>query len=115
MVECPEMLRPPRVAALVLVAAVLLLLAPAGGQTPAPPQVTRFSPQGVIKGVRQVTARFSSPMVPLGDPRPATEVFEVVCPEAGSARWIDSHEWAYDFARDLPAGVRCAKSYAHSW
>jgi hypothetical protein len=72
-----------------------------------PPHVTRFSPEGVVKGVRQVTARFSAPMVPLGDPRPATEVFEVTCPEPGTARWVDSREWAYDFAGDLGAGVRC--------
>src|SRR5262249_34957758 len=82
------------------------LQAPAEAQTPAPPQVTRFSPEGVVKGVRQVTARFSAPMVPLGDPRPATDVFEITCPEAGTARWIDGREWAYDFGRDLPAGGR---------
>src|SRR5262249_541065 len=51
--------------------------------------------------------RFSAPMVPLGDPRPALEVFDVECPEKGTARWVDGREWAYDFARDLPAGVRC--------
>src|SRR5713101_4909769 len=108
-------LRPLRAGALLLRAVALLLLAAAlsvparaTAQAPAPAQITSFSPQGVVKGVRQVTARFSAPMVPLGDPRPATEVFEIACPEAGSARWIDSREWAYDFARDLPAGVRCA-------
>jgi len=69
--------------------------------------VVRFSPQGTVKGVRQVTARFSEPMVPLGDPRDGGGVFDVACPEAGTARWVDSRDWAYDFARDLPAGVRC--------
>src|SRR5262245_3261651 len=101
------MLRPASLIALVLFALVPSLLAPAAAQTPAAPQVTRFSPEGVVKGVRQVTARFSAPMVPLGDPRPATDVFEITCPEAGTARWIDGSEWAYDFGRDLPAGVRC--------
>ena len=28
-----------------------------------------FSPQGEVKGVRQVTARFAAAMVPFGDPR----------------------------------------------
>jgi alpha-2-macroglobulin len=101
-------LRSLRLAALVLVVAALVPSSSASAQTPAPPHVVRFSPEGVVKGVRQVTARFSAPMVPLGDPRPAIAVFDVDCPEAGVARWIDGREWAYDFARDVPAGVRCA-------
>ena len=95
-----------RVLALLALLAVIVVPAPAPAQ-PGAPSVTQFSPQGVVKGVRQVVARFSAPMVPLGDPRPAIEVFDVDCPEAGTARWVDSREWAYDFARDLPAGVRC--------
>src|SRR6266545_5621145 len=73
----------------------------------AEPRVEQFSPQGAAKRVRQVTARFSDAMVPLGDPRAATDVFEVSCPEPGTARWADSHDWVYDFARDLPAGLQC--------
>jgi hypothetical protein len=79
-------------------------------QTPAPaaePRVVTFSPLGVVKQVRQVTAVFSEPMVPLGDPRRVSDVFDVTCAEAGSARWVDTRTWAYDFARDLPAGVGC--------
>lgn len=71
------------------------------------PRVVQFTPQGTVKKVRQVTARFSEPMVPLGDPR-VTAPFEVTCPEPGVARWADSRNWAYDFDRDLPAGLRCA-------
>jgi hypothetical protein len=73
----------------------------------AEPRVVQFSPLGTVKDVRQVTARFSEPMVPLGDPRPAVDVFDVLCAEPGAARWIDARTWAFDFARDLPAGVRC--------
>lgn len=80
---------------------------PAAAQEAREPRIAGFSPQGTARGVRQVIARFSEPMVPLGDPRPAGEVFEVACPEPGTARWVDSREWAYDFARNLPAGVRC--------
>jgi len=98
--------------AMPIAAAALLLPAaipPAGaatGERPAP-HVAQFTPQGTVKDVRQVAARFSEPMVPLGDPRVATDIFEVQCPEAGAARWVDSRNWVYDFARDLPAGVRC--------
>ena len=70
--------------------------------------MARFSPQGTVKGVRQVTARFSEPMVPLGDPRDTTAPFEINCSEHGAARWIDSRNWSYDFDHDLPAGVRCS-------
>src|SRR5438046_10342328 len=76
-------------------------------QESAGPHVVHFSPEGTIKTIRQWTARFSEPMVPLGDPRPASDVFEIACPEVGTARWVESRDWAYDFARDLPAGVRC--------
>jgi hypothetical protein len=71
------------------------------------PQILLFTPQGAVKGVRQVTARFSEPMVPLGDPRSIVDPFTITCPESGAARWADSVNWIYDFSRDLPAGVRC--------
>ncbi|HKD19401.1 MAG TPA: MG2 domain-containing protein, partial [Thermoanaerobaculia bacterium] len=69
--------------------------------------MSAFSPQGTVKGVRQVQARFSVPMVPLGDPR-LTDPFDVSCAEAGAGRWVDTGIWVYDFARDLPAGIRCS-------
>src|SRR5271155_4773434 len=69
--------------------------------------VTKFSPGGTVKGIRQVTVRFSQPMVPLGDPRASVTPFDIDCAPKGSARWIDSFNWSYDFASDLPAGVRC--------
>ena len=68
-----------------------------------------FSPQGEVKGVRQVAVRFSEPMVPFGDPR-LTEPFDIDCPEKGSSRWADQKNWVFDFDRDLPAGVRCTFS-----
>ncbi|WP_332852443.1 alpha-2-macroglobulin family protein [Duganella sp. S19_KUP01_CR8] len=69
--------------------------------------VTSFSPSGVVKGVRQATARFSGQMVPLGDMR-LGDPFTVDCPEEGKGRWIDGKNWSYDFVRDLPAGVACS-------
>ncbi|MDD5169467.1 MAG: hypothetical protein PHN75_11670, partial [Syntrophales bacterium] len=65
-----------------------------------------FSPEGVVKNVRQVTVRFSGQMVALGDPR-LEDPFTVSCPEAGKGRWVDGRNWSYDFDRSLPAGVVC--------
>ena len=69
--------------------------------------VVSFAPQGTVKQVRQVTARFSEAMVPLGDPRVNAAAFSVDCPAPGTPRWIDSRTWSYDFKNDLPAGLRC--------
>jgi hypothetical protein len=68
--------------------------------------VESFAPVGVVKKIRQVTARFSAPMVAFGDPR-APAPFAVDCAEKGSGRWIDAHTWSYDFERDLPGAVAC--------
>ncbi len=72
-------------------------------------QVEMFSPQGEVKGVRQVAVRFSEPMVAFGDPR-LPEPFSVDCSEPGTGRWADQKNWIYDFSHDLPAGVRCGFS-----
>src|SRR4030042_363240 len=71
------------------------------------PSVEMVSPQGTVKGVRQVSARFSAQMVPCGDPRGFIEPFEIDCPEKGTGRWADGKNWVFDFERDLPAGVQC--------
>ena len=69
--------------------------------------IKSFSPQGVVKQVRQATAQFSSQIVDFGDPRAKTDIFDISCPEKGKARWVDGKSWVYDFDRDLPAGVKC--------
>ncbi|HEX8614477.1 MAG TPA: MG2 domain-containing protein [Telluria sp.] len=69
--------------------------------------VEAFTPAGTVKAVRQVTARFSAPMVAFGDARLA-EPFAIDCLEPGSGRWIDARIWSFDFARDVPPGVRCS-------
>jgi len=69
-------------------------------------QVEHFSPQGTVKEVRQVVARFSESMVPFGDPR-LTDPFIVSCPAKGQGRWVDGRTWSYDFEKDLPAGLVC--------
>lgn len=65
-----------------------------------------FAPQGEVKAVRQVSARFSLPMVAFGDPRlPAP--FDIQCDAKGQGHWLDDRQWAYDFEADLPAGLQC--------
>ncbi len=86
-------------------AGTLLALASAAQTAP---RIESLSPEVRAKGVRQVVARFSAEIVPLGDPRVATDAFAVDCPAAGRARWVTSSEWVYDFAADLPAGLRRA-------
>jgi len=88
-----------------LLAFSLLLAGPAFAAGSA--TITRFSPRGTVKNVRQVKARFSQAMVPLGDPRVTVSPFDIQCSEPGAARWIDSFTWSYDFSRDLPGGIRC--------
>ena len=68
--------------------------------------VASFSPQGTVKPIRQVNARFTAPMVALGDPRLA-DPFDIDCAAKGHGRWADERNWVYDFDADLPAGVRC--------
>ena len=79
------------------------------------PAVEFFSPQGQVKGVRQVTVRFADQMVPFGDPRGLIEPFTIECAPSdaakggikGQGRWADGKNWVYDFDKDLPAGFRC--------
>jgi len=69
-------------------------------------RVEFFSPQGDVKGIRQVVARFSEQMVPFGDPRGlGRPLISTVKRRNGPlGRWKN---WLFDFERDLPAGVRC--------
>mgnify|MGYP000856156688 CR=1 FL=1 len=87
-------------------AVVGLVVALEGGAAAAA-TVERFSPQGEIRAVRQVAARFSEDMVRFGDSR-APAPFGVACAEPGQGRWVDARNWVFDFNRDLPPGVKCA-------
>jgi hypothetical protein len=57
--------------------------------------------------VRQVVAQFSEAMIPFGSPHSDDSPFEIKCDAKGRARWADQKNWVFDFAKDLPAGVRC--------
>ena len=95
---------------------LLVQMSLAWGAVLAAPRIEIFSPQGSLKDVRQVTARFSEAMVAFGDPRLA-EPFAVDCPAAGRGRWVDGRNWVYDFEADMAAGQVCRftlKADAHS-
>ncbi len=72
--------------------------------------VTQLSPQGEVARVRQVVAKFDAAAVRFGDAR-APAPFTVACSDAdaarGTGRWTSDREWVYDFAEELPPGVRC--------
>jgi len=85
----------------------LVLACRAGWAEALSPRVEWFAPQGTVKNVRQVTARFSEAMARFGDPR-LEAPFAHDCPQKGTGRWLDGRAWAFDFAEDLPAGLRCA-------
>lgn len=93
---------------LLVLALMLSLVAAVAAQDAA--KVESFSPQGQIKDVRQVVARFSQPMVSFGDPR-SEAPFDIACAalgaNSGRGRWADARNWLYDFEQDLPAGIEC--------
>ena len=70
------------------------------------PGVEFFSPQGTVKGIRQVSVRFSRQMIPFGDPR-SPAPFDIHCQAPGTGRWTDGNNWIYDFTTDLQAGISC--------
>lgn len=73
-------------------------------------QVSSLSPQGEVTQVRQVVAKFDGAAVNFGDVR-APAPLTVSCSDAkaaqGNGRWLSAKEWVFQFADDLPAGVRC--------
>lgn len=75
-----------------------------------PPRVVTFTPRGLVKGVRQVRAEFSEPMVPFGDSRATGMPFTPHCLQAGSGRWVDERTWVFDFEEPLPGGIACSFS-----
>ena len=74
-------------------------------------QITSVSPQGEVARVRQVVAKFDEAAVNFGDPK-APAPLSLQCSDAqatqGTGRWTNEREWVFDFANDLPPGVRCS-------
>nr|WP_027994248.1 MG2 domain-containing protein [Simplicispira psychrophila] len=73
-------------------------------------QITSLSPQGEVARVQQVVAKFDSAAVRFGDAQ-AGAPLTLQCSDAqasqGSGRWTSEREWVFDFANELPPGVRC--------
>ena len=72
--------------------------------------VRQFSPQGEVARVGQVVVQFDGAAVRFGDPKAAAPV-TLSCSDAqaakGTGRWTSDREWVFDFAQDLPPGMRC--------
>ena len=79
--------------------------------------IVAATPQGEVAQVRQVTIKFSEPVVPFGDPR-LPDPFTVSCQgaaPAGTGRWSSDREWLYDFRESLPPGTRCVAKVRADW
>ena len=94
-----------------LVAVVPLLAGPPAADAA---RVVQVSPQGEVAPVRQIVVRFDAAVVAAGDPR-APAPYTLQCngsTPAGSARWLNEHQWVYDLRDWLAAGQRCTLSSA---
>ncbi|MEO6030888.1 MAG: MG2 domain-containing protein, partial [Burkholderiaceae bacterium] len=79
--------------------------------------ITSVSPQGEVAQVRQITVKFSEPVVPLGDlrlPDPMLLSCEGATPP-GAGRWSTERVWLYDFREPLPPGTRCTLTLRAGW
>ncbi len=73
-------------------------------------QISRVTPQGEVARIRQVVVQFDAAAVTFGDPKaaaPASVQCSHIQASQGTGRWTSAREWVYDFAADLPPGVRC--------
>lgn len=70
------------------------------------PSVRAFVPTGEVRDMQQVKVRFTTDMIPLGDPR-GNDPFTAKCSVSGKGRWVDTKNWAYEFPRRLDAGEIC--------
>ncbi|TGK91288.1 peptidase [Leptospira brenneri] len=73
-----------------------------------PASIEFFTPNGFVKQPKQVTVRFTKPMVALGDIRPKVDIFQIQCPLTGTSRFLDSTTWVYEFEKEVPGGVECS-------
>ena len=89
---------------------LLVLLAGLAAASAQALTLTALTPQGEVARVRQVVAQFSDNAVNFGDAQ-ASAPLSVACDNAaagrGQGRWVSARQWVFDFAADLPPGVRC--------
>ena len=75
------------------------------------------SPQGEVAQVRQLSAKFSDAVVPLGDlrqPDPMVFACEGGAP-LGTGRWANERTWLFDLREPLPPGKRCTLKVRSDW
>ena len=72
-------------------------------------QISSFTPQGEVSRVRQVVASFDQAPITFADPK-APAPLSVSCDDAqagqGTGPGTGEMRWVWDFANDLPPGVR---------
>lgn len=99
-------------------------------------QVESVFPTGSVKQVQQVTVRFSTDMIALGDPRSQKDPMSLKCnlktekktsdtsslskkttqknsefkTPAFTTRWADTKTWSLDFNKALSSGIKCTLS-----
>ena len=73
-----------------------------------------ITPSSDVRSLRQISVRFDTPMTALGQsnaPAPAnvscTHPNATTALPAGSGRWVNERDWAYEFQSSLPAGTQC--------
>jgi uncharacterized protein YfaS (alpha-2-macroglobulin family) len=87
-------------------------------------EIVSVYPTGSVKQVQQVTVKFSTDMVAMGDPRSKVDPAKMECNEAASkkaakiprttTRWADTKTWSLDFDKPLGAGVKCTLTLSAS-
>jgi hypothetical protein len=89
-------------------------------------EIAVVTPTGSVKKIQQVRVRFSTDMVPMGDPRSAHDPMVIKCNESAKknkkvtanempafkTRWIDSKNWSLDYDKPLSSGVHCTLTAA---
>lgn len=88
-------------------------------------EIVAVTPTGAVKQAQQVRVRFSTDMVPMGDPRSHKDPLALDCnfkvskksnvkPKAPAfkTRWIDSKNWSLDFDKPLKSGAKCTLKIA---
>lgn len=100
-----------------VISSLFMMAVTGGGHAAHAGEVVSVFPTGSVKKVQQVVVKFSTDMVPMGDPRSHKDPMQVKCegkdaskkvelPKA-TARWVDGKTWSYDFASPLASGIQC--------
>lgn len=80
-------------------------------------ELISFTPEGNIKDIKQVVAKFNTEMIPMGSPQVNTDIFNIDCfgktkdnkieLQGHSFRWADNKTWIMDFDNPMESGITC--------